>query len=60
VFRLAVTANVPISPILVTLMMEAVPFSETSVFAKATLRNIPEDGTFFRERTVYLFFFLTF
>jgi hypothetical protein len=32
------------SPILVTLNMEAVRTSETSVLTRATLRNIPEDG----------------
>jgi hypothetical protein len=42
--RLLVTANVvPSSPILVTLMMEALR-SETSVLTRATRRNIPEDG----------------
>jgi hypothetical protein len=41
--RLLVTANfVPSSPILVTLMMEAVISSETSVHTRATWRNIPE------------------
>jgi hypothetical protein len=32
------------SPILVTLIMDALPFSETSVPTRATRRNIPEDG----------------
>jgi hypothetical protein len=42
--RLLVTANVTSSPILVTLMAEALCSSATSVLTSATRRSIPEDA----------------
>jgi hypothetical protein len=45
VLRLLVAANVvPSSPIFVTLMMEAIHSSETSVLRRAARRHIPENG----------------
>jgi hypothetical protein len=41
---LVITNVVPNSPILVTLMMEAKPYPETSVLTKVTRHHIPEDG----------------
>jgi hypothetical protein len=44
ILRLLDTANVSSSPILVTLMMEAICSSEMLVPIRATRRNIPDDG----------------
>jgi hypothetical protein len=47
---LGVTANVPSSPIVVTMMMEALGSSETSVLTRATRRNILEGATLYSHR----------
>jgi hypothetical protein len=42
--RLLVTVNISSSPILVTLITEAICYFRTSVLTTATRHNIPEDG----------------
>jgi hypothetical protein len=49
VLRLLVIGNVPSSPILVTLMMEAIRSSGMSVLTRTTLHNIQEDGILQRD-----------
>jgi hypothetical protein len=51
--RTLVTAS---SPILVTLMKEALSFSETSVVIRATWRNIPED-TILHSNIIHAFWY---
>jgi hypothetical protein len=55
VLRLLVTANVvPSSPILVTLMMVALHYSETLVLIRATRPNIPIDDILLFRKYLYM------
>jgi hypothetical protein len=59
VLQFLVIANVPRSLILVTVMMEALRYSETSILTRATRSTIPEDGILHSHRRENLKSYIT-